>query len=307
MEGHEWIRNHIGVIPKNHWTIDPFGHSPTLTYLVKLAGLKRGVLNRVHYELLKRFGEEQNLEFDWRPSWTKSKQLDFRSHVMPYGHYDSARSCGPDFSVCCRLDFIKLISGQNCITEFGGKAIVSMENEALTQMANYLARQVKLKSALYKHNSVFLQIGEDFRYSDVKEWKLQEENFQAIFNYFDLHPELGVKGQFGTLNDYFESVENSKQFEVSTLSGDFYTYSDRDDHYWSGYYTSRPYFKQLDRTLQSFVHAADILFSFASMSHILNDVIKLTFPLLVQARRDLSLFAHHDGKFVEKKVNYFLF
>lgn len=69
-----------------------------MTYLVKLAGLKNSVINRIHYELLKKFGEEQSLEFYWRPSWSKSGENDILTHVMPYGHYDTARSCGPDFS-----------------------------------------------------------------------------------------------------------------------------------------------------------------------------------------------------------------
>ena len=69
-----------------------------------------------------------------------------------------------------------------------------------------------------------------------------------------------LQAQFGTLSDYFHALrEESRSMQPGggedeerlfpSLTGDFFTYSDRDDHYWSGYFTSRPYHKARSREL----------------------------------------------------------
>lgn len=85
---------------------------------------------------------------------------------------------------------------------------------------------------------------------------------QKIFDYVNNHPELNADLQFGTLQDYFQSVRNdlessgagkSAEAALKTIGGDFFTYADRDEHYWSGYYTSRPFHKNMDRVLAGYV------------------------------------------------------
>jgi hypothetical protein len=39
VEGHQWLWENLRVKPQNSWSIDPFGHSASMPYLWKLAGM----------------------------------------------------------------------------------------------------------------------------------------------------------------------------------------------------------------------------------------------------------------------------
>uniref|UniRef100_A0A3P9PUG1 Glycoside hydrolase family 38 N-terminal domain-containing protein n=1 Tax=Poecilia reticulata TaxID=8081 RepID=A0A3P9PUG1_POERE len=69
MEGHQWLQTHLGVKPSSGWAVDPFGHSPSMTYLLKGAGLSNMLIQRVHYSIKKYFSQQRTLEFLWRQSW----------------------------------------------------------------------------------------------------------------------------------------------------------------------------------------------------------------------------------------------
>lgn len=137
------------------------------------------------------------------------------------------------------------------------------------------------------------------------------------------HPELNAELSFGTLRDYFASIRSDLLGDqgggdggddgggrgagtpprgFKTLTGDFFTYADRADHYWSGYYTTRPYHKSMDRVLVGYLRAAEVLFSLSWAEEAKEGSASAgSLPAaslmnaLVGARERLALFQHHDG------------
>lgn len=99
----------LEVIPKNAWSIDPFGHSPTIAYLLKEANLTHMVIDRIHYSVKKYLSEKKNLEFLWRQLWAgSSSKTDMFTHAFPFRLYGVGASCGPDRQVGISWIFSKV-------------------------------------------------------------------------------------------------------------------------------------------------------------------------------------------------------
>lgn len=303
--GHEWMRQKIGVSPKNGWAIDPFGMSSSMAYLLKRSGLENMVIQRVHYAIKKFMASKQNLEFRWRQNWDREGLTDMMCHMMPFYSYDVPHTCGPNPKICCQFDFRRLGSrDQSPIYCPWRIAPVPIDEWNVEQKAWMLLEQYRKKSMLYKTNVLLVQLGDDFRYDTATEFDQQFTNYQKLFDYMNDRSDWFVEAKFGTLQDYFQALRSSVEQSIDhfpSLSGDFFTYADIDDHYWSGYYTTRPYHKHMDRVLEHYLRSADIIFSLA-LSHgkSLQSVADPAWSnqmasMLTAARRSLALFQHHDG------------
>ncbi|XP_066922208.1 alpha-mannosidase 2-like isoform X2 [Clytia hemisphaerica] len=302
MEGHIWMQQHIGVKPKYGWAIDPFGYSSTMPYLLKRMGFEGMLIQRVHYNVKKYLAKKKNLEFMWRQNWDHGKSTDIFTHVMPFYSYDVPHTCGPNPKVCCQFDFRRLSGGgMFCPWHIPPKRI---DDHNVRERAETLLDQYKKKAQLYRSNVVLAPLGDDFRYDKEFEVREQFSNYEKLMNYVNSHPELNAEIKFGTLQDYFHAVFEREGVKPGdhppgfpTLGGDFFTYADRNDHYWSGYYTSRSFFKHMDRELMAHLRAAEIIFSLANAhsQHHGNFEGEDLFHKLSGARKELALFQHHDG------------
>ncbi|CAL1541846.1 unnamed protein product [Lymnaea stagnalis] len=69
IEGHLWLHSNLGITPNVSWSVDPFGHSPTMTYMLNGAQIHHMVIQRTHFAIKRHFAKLKNLEFFWRQAW----------------------------------------------------------------------------------------------------------------------------------------------------------------------------------------------------------------------------------------------
>lgn len=233
-------------------------------------------------------------------------------HMMPFYSYDIPHTCGPEPAVCCQFDFARM-SGFGYEACPWGKYPRETNQENVQERAMTLLDQYKKKSTLYRTNTLLVPLGDDFRYVSSNEAEAQFRNYQMLFDYINSNPSLNTEAKFGTLDDYFQTLRDeavrinfthagevgSSELEgFPSLSGDFFTYADRQKDYWSGYYVSRPFFKAVDRVLEQTLRASEVMMAF--LLGYCQRSYCLKFPKsfshkFTAARRNLALFQHHDG------------
>ena len=297
IEGHQWLWDNIGVKPNNTWALDPFGYSSGLPYLYKLAGFENMVILRVHEHVKNELIKQQALEFKWRQSWDQNGENDIRTQMMPYKLYNIKHTCGPDHQVCLLFDF-RNIPGE--ISESRAEPITQFNVDRLSKI---LLGQYHKKARLFRHNVLLVPLGDDFRYDRNIEWDQQYKNYMMLFNHMNGQPSWNVQARFGTLQDYFNELDVEMKLDPSlklpTLEGDFFPYTDEHDDFWTGYFTSRPYDKNLGREVESHIRMADIFNAVATAGGVSQGRRYMysdsNLRLLENAHQALGLFQHHDA------------
>ncbi|KOX75617.1 Alpha-mannosidase 2 [Melipona quadrifasciata] len=297
--GHQWLKTNLDVIPESGWSVDPFGHGGTIPYFLKVSGASGTVIQRIHYAWKQWFAKKQYGDFIWMQPWDQTGKADMLTHNQPFDIYNIKHSCGPHPHVCLNFDFRK-IRGE--YTEYSVRAVEITPNN-VKQMAELLLEQYSRTGSLFTHNVVLMPLGDDFRYDHAIEWDQQYTNYKILMDYINSRKEeYNAEVVFGTPKDYFREVRKRID-DFPTLKGDFFVYSDIFSEgrpaYWSGYFTTRPYMKILDRELEANLRSAEILYTIAlnvaKQSGKDFMLYETYFEKLVKARRNLGLFQHHDA------------
>ncbi|GIY50393.1 alpha-mannosidase 2 [Caerostris extrusa] len=307
IEGHQWMKTNLGITPRSAWSVDSFGHSSTVAYMLRATGMRNMVIQRTHYAWKAYLAEKRQLNFFWRQEFDNlspsNHSSDIMCQMMPFDLYSIKHSCGPDPDVCLQFDF-RRIPG-----EYSESRASPVTPEKVAEMSDLLLGQYGRIGSLFPHNVVLIPLGDDFRYNHDTEWDQQYENYAKIMEYINSRSDWNANVRFGTLRDYFNLVHkrmHSIGYEnIPSLTGDFHTYGDiyGEGHpsYWSGYFTTRPYWKHMCRDLQHWLRGAEILFSFsrafAAQHNLLHLLRRLDqdYAYLTLARDSLGLFQHHDA------------
>jgi alpha-mannosidase len=302
IEGHQWVWTNLGVKPVSGWSVDPFGHGSTQPYILASSGIKGTVIQRIHYAWKQWLALKQYGDFRWVPSWSPSEpSATLLTHNQPFDIYSIKHSCGPHPYICLNFDFRKVLGEY---TEYSIKA-QTITDKNIKEKSELLLEQYARTGSLFPHNVVLMPLGDDFRYNVAEEWDQQYTNYIKLIDYINANKDTyKAEVLFGTPKDYFREI-TKRYDQYPTLKGDFFVYSDIFSEgrpaYWSGYFTTRPFMKILDRELESSLRAAEILYTIA-----LNNarqkkllpyvkILERDFEKLVRARRNLGLFQHHDA------------
>ena len=293
--GNDWTDKMITKKPrKSSWAIDPFGHSNAYAWILKSANFENALIQRVHYAVKRNLGKRKMLEFKWRQDFDTTASQEILTHMMPFYSYDVPHTCGPDPSICCQFDFARMKTVNKKWSCPWKKDPISISITNVRQRSESIVQLWREKADLYQTDHVLVPLGDDFRYQTKLEFDAQFQNYEKLFDYINSNPDLKTNVKWSTLTEYFDSI---KSHSFPSLSGDFFTYADRDDHYWSGYFTTRPYHKNFERFLANQIFTASFTRFFYFLNTEGDDVNsdKETLFKLSQARAELGVFQHHDG------------
>ena len=290
VEGHSFLRSTLNVKSKSSWSVDSFGHGGTFPHIL---------IMRVHYAWKEWMAGYQQGDFMLKQSWEEDGCHAPLCHNFPYDIYSIKHSCGPHPQICLDFDFRHVAEEYN---EFS-LHFTPIDQGNLQTRVELLLEQYGRTGSLLPHNVVLVPLGDDFHYNNAAEFDQQYNNYMQIMEYIITH-DYNARVTFGTLSDYFTEVR-ARMSRFNTLTGDFFVYSDIFSEgrpaYWSGYFSTRPFLKQLSRHLSSKLRSTEILYTIAvNIARKVRSVLALgmmetSYDQLVKARRHLGLFQHHNA------------
>ncbi|KAK2968814.1 hypothetical protein RJ640_028207 [Escallonia rubra] len=249
--GHWFIKEEFGQKPRVGWQIDPFGHSAVQAYLLGAElGFDSLYFARIDYQDRAKRINEKTLEVVWQGSKSLGSSAQIFTGIFPR-HYDP-----PDGFTFEINDESPPIQDDALLFDYN-----------VQERVNDFVAAAIVQANITRTNHIMWTMGTDFRYQYAVSWFRQMDKFihyvNKVLNFmFLLDYEPSKEKDDGRINALYStpSIYTDAKYAANEYwplkAGDFFPYADRENAYWTGYFTSRPAFKGYVRTMSAYYLAA---------------------------------------------------
>ncbi|CAN1184749.1 unnamed protein product [Linum perenne] len=263
--GHRMIKAKFNKTPRAAWQIDPFGHSAVQAYLLGAeTGFDSVHFARIDYQDRAKRKNDKSLEVVWRGSKTFGSSSQIFANAFPV-HYSPPT--GFHFEVG---DVDDLVQDDPLIYDYN-----------VDQRVQDFVTAAKTQANVTRTNHVMWTMGDDFQYQFAESWFRQMDK---LIYHVNKGGEINVL--YSTPSIYTDA-KNAANQSWPLKTDDYFPYADRDNAYWTGYFTSRPGFKRFVRQLSGYYLAARQLEFFVGRNR--------TAPNTSKLGDALGIAQHHDA------------
>ncbi len=291
--GHSFLKEVFDFTPTVGWQLDPFGHSATqASLLTSDAGFNAVYMGRIDFMDRKKRIENRNCEGVWQSSKSLPHNKVFWGLTGNYGGNDYGPPKGFCFDPKCLKD----------------EPIV--ENFNVDRRVNEFIEKVSWQGERTRGNNIMLTFGSDFHYENAPSNFFMIDKLIRYVNEYDAKGLLNstILGRFRSVNVLYSTPEmytmakysEKKRWDVKF--DDFLPYSHKNQSFWSGYYTSRPALKRLERVGSSFLQFARQIQAMDNDSQITrsdsttaSNTWSMEKSNLFNLDSSVSILQHHDG------------
>jgi lysosomal alpha-mannosidase len=255
--------------PRVAWQLDPFGHSREQASLFAQFGFDGLFLGRLDYQDDKYRSDTKTREFVWKSSGNLGPAADLFTGILPNIYSPPPGFC---FDVECNDDPIM----DNPLLE---------DYNVNEKVENFLV-YVKEKQNVYRSDNLIITMGSDFQYSNAHMWFKNLD--KLIYHVNQRQNETKVNFFYSTPSCYLYSLYKSN-LTWSPKNDDFFPYASKPHGFWTGYFTSRPTFKNYVRHTSNYLQAVRQLSSIAQLN---TDSVQQSLFVLDEA---MGVAQHHDA------------
>lgn len=295
--GHRFVREEFDVAPRTGWVIDPFGHSGTTAATFAEMGFDSLHLGRIHYQDRAQRTADKSLEMMWRGSPSLGRSASLLTGAMLSGLYfspsnDACSTAGAE-DQCINYCFDTM-----CKSYKNGRFIDDEASEEynvprmVDGFVEACMRHADAARGLHTH----LELGSDFLWSDADMFGdsldklIKAVNADGRVNVFYSTPyeyaQAKSTEQLAGAASKAPVKADAAGVMYPTKVDDFFPYADAEHAYWTGYFSSRPTLKRLERQASAQLQAARQLAA-ATRMPVGSDIRAL-------AEED-GLMLHHDA------------